>query len=612
MLTPFFTYSLSSLCDCRAECYPIPIPIAVDATFHSLPGVFGCHGIMLLNLGLTADAAAAHGNEFVTFPQEPQPSNPKPSSSIVSFATSPLLGLGSLYSKYKGLEPSGPQNRQINSMPESSPESRYSSDGEYSIVEPVLRPRIGSPAPAKKQSSRPKTSYHLAHPAAHARHKRLKLRPKLLLQLQQASHATRPLPILDVLPSAVYLPRLTRKFPTIFRGKNGLGPNDLILVKSELYEHELDKLNNRRGEERDEDHQEVIATICQLLTEDALSKGKAEICLNYGPVWEATPLPNGSYEFVANTKRGTQTMRWVQRPSKHRRVSTTLGTAPQEDTKRFTFSVINPNTRRHPVVASMTRNHLEVFDEYSTPSSVSKPPTSAMSVTSDGSLADEPLGRDVIAMDDELRTLVVITSIWVAFREGWSHNFTYDDSASTLNSKTICSPISSKLNSPTSVNSEPDGFPDDNDRYPNVVVPNGSKHISFSNMRSSHTAPTLEGTKPTLSGKLDRRSNSTGGNFLQRTNRHAARLNRHSMLSKATRDDTSNPAQPQPNGLNKESNETTNHAAGPDRAIDYAQQGNPRNTTNGARAPEPNGVKPKRRHRFSNIFDIFSKRSSNQ
>jgi hypothetical protein len=36
--------------------------------------------------------------------------------------------------------------------------------------------------------SRPKTSYQFAHPAAHARHKRLRFRPKLLLQLQQVSH----------------------------------------------------------------------------------------------------------------------------------------------------------------------------------------------------------------------------------------------------------------------------------------------------------------------------------------------------------------------------------------------------------------------------------------
>lgn len=561
---------------------------------------------MLLNLGLTADAAAAHGNEFVDSPQNSQSSSPKPSPSLVSYATSPLLGLGSLYNKYKGLEPSGPQNRQISSMPTSNAESRTSSDGDYSTIAPGLTSRVGSPAPTKRQSSRPKTSYHLAHPAGHARHKRLKLRPKLLLQLQQASHTTRPLPILDVLPSSVYLPRLTRKFPTIFRGKNGLGPNDLIIVKSELYDGDLHKPSKRHGEERDEEHQDVIATICQLLTEEALSKGKAEICLNYGPVWEATPLPNGSYEFVGTTERGTQIMRWVQRPNKNRRVSGS-SIVPQEDGKRFTFSVINPNTRRHPVVASMTRNHLEVFDEYSTPSSITKQTTSGMSVISDE--ADDPLDRNVIAMGDELRTLIVITSIWVAFREGWSENFSYNDSASTLNSKAICSPISSRLNSPTA-STEGDWFPYDNDRHPQVVVPNGSKHVAFSNMRTSNTAPTLEGSKPMTSEKLNKRSNSTGGNFLQRSNRHAARLNRHSMLSKSPHAAPPNSPQHKRNSRNMDANnETPKNGKGPDRAIDFAQRENPRAMP--TRITDTNGVKPKRRHRISQIFDIFSSKKSN-
>lgn len=557
---------------------------------------------MLFNLGLTADAAAAHGNEFADSPQATQSANPKPTS-VVSFAKTPLLGLGSFYSTFKASEPPEPQNKQSSSMPTSNV-SPPSSDGGFSAVEPVMARRSTNPNP-RKQTSRPKTSYHLAHPAGHARHKRLKLRPKLLLQLQQASNTPRPLPILDVLPSSVYLPRLTRKFPTIFRGKNGLGPNDLIVVMSELYENELNKANKRRGE-KDDDHQEVIATICQLLTEDALSKGKAEICLNYGPVWEATPLPNGSYEFVGDTDSGRQIMRWVLRPNKNRRVSAPLGTAPQEESKRFTFSVINPNTRRHPVVASMTRNNLEVFDEYSTPSSVSKPHTSSMSMISDESQVDGP---NMIRMDDKLRTLIVVTSIWVAFREGWSHNFHYDDTASALNSKALCSPSSKH------VTAENDGSPGEKDRHPNVVFPTGSKHVAFAN-RQSLTSPTLDGSKSaSLSGTLNKRSNSTGANFLKRNNRQSIRPNRHSMLPLVKDKDSHNTT---PNSVQAEDgyfsigavNGNTKQPNGPDRAVD-ARQASLRALTNGnsnSRAPDTNGVKQKRRHRLSNILELFSKR----
>lgn len=548
---------------------------------------------MLLNLGLTADAAAAHENDSVESHREPHHSNPRPNSSIVSFATSPLLGLGSLYNRYKSPEsPRPPQNKRISDMSARNVESLPSSDGESSLVESLPGPsQLRHSSSTKKQSSRPRTSYQLAHPAAHARHKRLKLRPKLLLQLQQASHTPRPLPILDVLPSTVYLPKLARKFPTMFRGKNGLGPNDLIIAKSELYQRALEDPNTRRdsGHESDE-HQEVVATICQLLTEDALPKGKAEICFNDGPTWEATPLPNGSYEFVANTEHGPQTMRWVLRGCKSRRTSGIQSTTPA-DTKRFTFSMIDPNTRRHPVAASMTRNYLEVFDEYTIPGS--KPPATDTSVISDTSQTDSPLEGSTFATDDRLRTLIVVTSIWVAFREGWSHTFSYNDTAATL-TKTICAPTSKQDST------EADGLSGASHQN---GVSNGSKGVG-----NSHTSP-CERAKTTASGKLNKRSNSTSSAFLCRSGRSGAGgLNRHSMLSRAKDHDATQADQ---GGLNTQStsgNRIEDSAAGPDDPSESKPYMQPAKQHTTIRGVEPE-TKPKRRHRLSNIFDHLIKRS---
>lgn len=485
-------------------------------------------------------------------------------------------------------------------MSSSNVDSLPSSDGEYSLVDPAqASSRLGRSS-SKKQPSRPKTSYQLAHPAAHARHKRFNLRPKLLLQLQQASHAPRPMPILDVLPSTVYLPKLARKFPTMFRGRKGLGPNDLILVTSELYERTMDAKNKNRASDDNEEHQEIVATVCQLLTEDALAKGKAEICFNDGPTWEATPLPNGSYEFAANTEHGRQTVRWVSRGNRSRRASTTPGAAPQEDTKRFTFSMINPNTRRHPVVASMTRNHLEVFDEYSIPSSVSKPPTAAMSVISDGS-TDAPLEGNAIITDDRLRTLIVVTSIWVAFREKWSHNFSYDDSASTF-------PIPSKPNSPAVANAETDHAPEPKDDH-NGTASNGP-HVAFRNIRHSNTSPDGDRVRSPSCGKLNKRSNSTSAAFLKRSNRNGAsgegRLNRHSMMSKPGDKDGVPTDQ---GGLNTQPR-TDEAAKGladdPHPQARTARAAKSRESM--ASAAGPDNGKTKRRHRISNMFDFLKKR----
>ncbi|QRD82969.1 hypothetical protein F9C07_2056108 [Aspergillus flavus] len=492
---------------------------------------------MLFNLGLTAHAAAAHENDAGLQP-ESQPSgnlNRHSSPPTVSFATLPTMGLGSFYGRYKGSETERPQKGPPRAMTASPVASVISSDGEYSTAGTVLsQSRNARPQTFRKQSSRPKTIYQLAHPASHARHKRLRLRPKLLLQLQRVSQTPRPLPVLDVLPSTVFLPRLSRKFPTIFRGKKGLGPNDLIIVTSDLYERSGGDIADKylSSDEEHGEHREVVATICQLLKEDALSKGKAEICLNYGPVWEATPLPNGSYEFVANTENGIQILRWVLRGARNRRVSAPPGTTPQADTKRFTFSVINPNTRRHPVIATMARNHLEIFDEYAMPTASGLPlsPTSTMSVISDDSEMDASLDKKVIETDDNLRTLIIITSIWVAFREGWSHNFTYDDSAVTFNA--ALSP--SRQPSPSAARAENEPIPAGRDNRSERLVSNGSKNRA-SVPNGSSSQPNAPSDRSIAYGSLTKRSNSTGAAFMERTNRRASgitgRPKRHSLRS---------------------------------------------------------------------------------
>lgn len=141
--------------------------------------------------------------------------------------------------------------------------------------------------------SRPKTSYQLAHPAIHARHKWLKLRPRTLLQLHQASQRSRPLPVLDVLPSTVFIPLASRSIPQMFRRWIVLGPNDLVIVRSELREQLASDLfeksihsGNKSGDQR-----EVVATICQPLQEETRSQGKARVFFDIGSFLRGnTPL----------------------------------------------------------------------------------------------------------------------------------------------------------------------------------------------------------------------------------------------------------------------------------------------------------------------------------
>ncbi|CAI7645331.1 unnamed protein product [Penicillium glandicola] len=468
---------------------------------------------MLLNLGLTADAAAAHANE----PNQPEPQPSVCTTYSPTFLLPPRLPDGST-------DCPGLVSAMVMSQIESASDSGEPSKESAPVV---ARPRVARSTTGRK--SRPKTSYQFAHPAAHARHKRLRFRPKLLLQLQQVSQTPRPLPVVDILPSTSYLPLLARKFPAIYRTRNGLGPYDLIVVLSEQYDRTAGSIPEKRvsSEDEDEDHREVVATICQKHQEDARLKGKAEICLNFGPVWEASPLPSGSYEFVAQTDNGVQIMRWALRGGRNRRMTTPTATS-REDGKRFTFSVIDPTTRRHPVLASMTRNQLEVNDEYSTAVRSNTGPTtpsSGMSVVSDASDGEAPLDGSSVTLDDGLRTLIIITGVWVAFREGWSDSFRYGDPVSSSGTKSTTSPTSVKYASPTTARNETDPFPDINE--------DGRGCLSISSVRRSTTQATMDGTQ---FGSLSKRSNSTGAAFMDRAKRRSAsglstRLNRHSMLT---------------------------------------------------------------------------------
>ncbi|KAJ5133755.1 hypothetical protein N7448_001224 [Penicillium atrosanguineum] len=592
---------------------------------------------MLLNLGLTADAAAAHTND----PQLDSPPANCPYTTAFSLSALPFLGtLYSINKQADGLAlPAGPASEAMSPV-------AFASEGESSkdAAPSTTRPRGVNPAYTVPKLSRPKTIYQFAHPASHARHKRLKLRPKLLLQLQQVSQTPRPLPILDILPSTLYLPRLARKFPAMFRGRNGLGPNDLIIVKSELYDRKVASIPEKHtsSEDEDDDHREVLATICQMLREDARSKGKAEICLNFGPTWEATPLPSGSYEFVARTDNGVQVVRWALRGGKNRRVSAPAGAQVRDDTKRFTFSVIDPTTRRHPVIASMTKNQLEVFDEYAAvvrshtgTGTGTTTPSSARSVISDMS-DEEPSDTNKVTLEDSLRTLIVITGIWVAFREGWSQNFSYNDPLfSPTAAKSLVSPTSSRYSSPA--RNENDTPIDRDDLSPMKETLNGGKRcMSVSSVRRSNSVAPTDGSG---FGSLSKRSNSTGATFMDRAKRRSAsgvstRLNRHSMFTGTgeagheiviSRPSSRPPSLRQssiepedlapPKKFNRKSKpqpltENSKLSSKPDRATPTPQVNHhARNASPQVETKDPEAdTKGKRRHRLSNIFTIFHRK----
>lgn len=409
---------------------------------------------MLFNVDLTADNPAGHWHGL----SSPDPTNREGASSgcptILNMISQTFISTKPPSSRE--VRSDGARSNVVSPCVSSShlsiDEREDEREDEPEAIEPPQASDSAQIKPPEKRTTRTKTSFQLAHPPRNARHERLRIRPKLLLQLQQISRTARPIPTLDVVPSAVFAPKLAKKFPSMFRGKDRVGPNDLVVVTSESYRQprsEEDEISFS-SEDDPNGNREMVATICPARREEARMKGKAEICLNRGLTWEATLLPNGSYDFVAFDENGLQTtVRWAWRSKNNRRASSGASSIPSstDEGKRFTFSIMDPTTRRHPVIASMTKKSIDVLDRYpvSPPTNNTGNPASNLrqsSISPEGSMTgpSDPLAV-MVETDDNLRALIVVTGIWVAFREGWANLSSLQPPGSPVASRTPIAPI---------------------------------------------------------------------------------------------------------------------------------------------------------------------------
>ena len=321
-------------------------------------------------------------------------------------------------------------------LEEASPEEPSQESSLEGKETSVANSDVASQRRSASGRARSKTSFCLCHPPpVHIHKQRLHIRPRVLLQLQKISKSSRPIPMFEVLPSVIFAPRLARHFPRTFKGKAGLGVDDLVVVTSEDYETQ-----EPQSEDADDlfddkwDKREIIAAICQSSKDRyPYGQGETEICLNHGAPWNASQRKNGTYEFASTDENGRRTVaRWVPKQPKSDRTSSISSTS---DEKKFNFSILNPNSRRHAVIATLDRQTIDVSDQYSHPSTnpsseaSSTPTTCSSSITekvkTPGSEANSSAG-DPIEVNGALRMLIIITGIWVAFREGFSPNFKYD------------------------------------------------------------------------------------------------------------------------------------------------------------------------------------------
>ncbi|SPJ75248.1 uncharacterized protein FTOL_04979 [Fusarium torulosum] len=288
----------------------------------------------------------------------------------------------------------------------------------------------------RKRTFRRSTQFLLAHPAPRpgAKQRRLVQRPRLLLQLQELGEK-RPIPAFDVVPSSLItgsqiVPRMAKRCPHLFRTKPVLGPNDLLIVRSEDYGTPASP--GSLDAEDSLDQRDVVAVISPL---SQVGDESAEIVMEDGSTWESSLMANGSYEFLGVDERGRiSTARWVRKtstptsPMPRNNGEQTPPSSPMPAEVKWTFSMIHPDTRRHPIMGSLMSNTLDVFDTYNTMSTSSGryPPTRNTpldpKLASDWIVSNPPeiQSRLTKVVPEDIKLLMVATASWINLRQnGW-------------------------------------------------------------------------------------------------------------------------------------------------------------------------------------------------
>jgi hypothetical protein len=255
-----------------------------------------------------------------------------------------------------------------------------------------------------------------------------------VLQLQRVTDNLRPLPTFDIISSTGLASRFARSVPRMMRGEKLPSTENLVLVRSEMYGQgsaaDCAKTDGS-GNEATRRHPDFLGTICYARKVNDSSLNQDEICLDNGLIWKATCLKAGLYEFSGKNHDGLR-LRWVLRRARGldlKRNSLRTESSNKRYSSRFTFSIINPTTRLHPVIATLTRdNRLDILDRFPTlllsqsasPPSSYTPSSMGSELSSDASYFERQASGEVIytETDEALQMLIILTAVWVMSREG--------------------------------------------------------------------------------------------------------------------------------------------------------------------------------------------------
>ena len=264
---------------------------------------------------------------------------------------------------------------------------------------------------------RTKRTFRIAHPPPQSNgQKRLHVQPKRLLQLQRWSEGSRPQPEFDVVPIAHHRDLRQLKI------EQGLEKDDMLILSTQNSDVTDDLAG--RASLQDKGREVVAKKHFVSIFRFANSPNKRPtdtVQMADSSVWRAHKLRSGTYEFASLDQHPDHTVaRWAPKQNT-RDVSSGNENAPPNI---FTFSLLSPHQRRHPIIATLTAEAIEVWDQFSQPRSSQSPLTITSELSYRQETASEPTDeKECVVVTEDLRLFILATGLWVALSQGSSTYF---------------------------------------------------------------------------------------------------------------------------------------------------------------------------------------------
>lgn len=250
------------------------------------------------------------------------------------------------------------------------------------------------------------------------------LRPRLYLQLQRLTEDGRHYqPAIDVLSLArLKHPKkcvsLLKKCVNKIKSQGSclhFDKRDILLAKThdgDDSDCDTSSLRSAPGFERVLSHLEDLTERKVL----AVLRPNNKIVTENGRAWTAAKRSSGSFEFTCADEHGVVVVaRWVSTKANNQAstgsstptsVQSSVPESPHVEAA-FSFSLIDPNSRRHAVLATLSPSNLHIKDTYHRP--IRSP-----------SGGPEDSNDRFCVVDEDTKTLILATAVWLNLYLGWS------------------------------------------------------------------------------------------------------------------------------------------------------------------------------------------------